>query len=243
MKKYLNLLIISAFVFSLSSGIVWAQDSLKVNPGNLFQQNKEQLKNQIKDLKQEKAQTMETIKNEINAKRQEMQTTIDSAKQKIADLKTKIKSEKDTAKAKIQEQRISGRELALSRFDTALERVTALKDKVSGVLAKNETNGLDVTIAKGFLATAETKITDAKVKTTEAYSLLSTSANQLSAENKVKLQTLAKETQDLILETQQALNDSIKSLKETLQTKIDTLKNTSDQNASVENKIETESTN
>ena len=70
------------------------------------------------------------------------------------------------------------------------------------------------------MATAETKLNDAKTKIIDANALLAVSVDKLSEENKAKLKTLAKDIQSLIKEAHKALNDSIKSLKDAVKIKM-----------------------
>ena len=62
----------------------------------------------------------------------------------------------------------------------------------------------------------EKKVDQIKIKITEMNALLAGSTNQLSAENKTKLRTLATETQALIKETHKTLGDAVKSLREAM---------------------------
>jgi hypothetical protein len=145
----------------------------------------------------------------------------DAAKQKLEALREQLKNEKDAAKARIKEARINGRENALQRFDAAVARISALKDRVNVRIAALEAKGVDVTNAKIFVATAETKLTAAAGKITEINALLAVSINELSAADKTKLRTLANDTQTLIKDAHQALRDAVKSLKDMLKIKMD----------------------
>ena len=157
-------------------------------------------------------------KQEIQA---EIKTRREEVKQNMKDLRDKIKEEKDTVRAKIKELRITGREKALERFDAAVERINGLKVRVDAQITKLEARGVDVINAENFVATAEIKLSDAKTKIVEANALLALSIDELGAENRTKLATLAKEVQSLIKEAHRALNDAIKSLKEAMRAKIE----------------------
>ncbi len=137
----------------------------------------------------------------------------EEAKKKMEAMRATLKTEKDAAKAKIAETRIEGREKALERFDGAVLRMKNLKDRVNAEITKLTAKGVNVTVAKALVVTAETKLAAATVKIAEANALLALSTEKLSKENKTKLMTLAKETQSLIKEAHEALNDAIKSLK------------------------------
>jgi ABC-type transporter Mla subunit MlaD len=63
-----------------------------------------------------------------------------------------------------------------------------------------------------------------KTKITEINTLFAGSVAQLSIEDKAKLKTLTKETQDLVKSTHQILNDAVKSLKEAVKIKLETAK-------------------
>lgn len=166
---------------------------------------------------------------EKEAKREEIKKQIETireeAKTKMEALRESIKNEKDVEKAKIKELRINGRENALQRFDAAVIRISDLKDRVNTQITKLEAKGINVTNAKVFVATAETKLTNAKNKIAEINALLALSINELTPENKTKLRTLAQETQTLIVEAHGALGDAIKSLKEEIKAMLEDLKN------------------
>ncbi|MCX6752654.1 MAG: hypothetical protein NTZ87_04135 [Candidatus Nomurabacteria bacterium] len=190
MKKYLILFVVFAAVFTIGMKTVKAENSITPD--------------------------VATIKQTVQA---EIKATRDEAKQKIEDLKTKIKNEKDVAKAKVAELRITGRENALQRFDEAVARIDDLKDKINVQIDRFSSKGMDTTDAKDFVATAETKLTDAKTKTGEAGVLLSASVSKLTADDKTKLKTLAEDIQTLIDDSHDALNNAIKSLKDTITVK------------------------
>jgi len=78
-----------------------------------------------------------------------------------------------------------------------------------------------VSVAAEFVATAELKIEEARVKVAEANALLAASIDELTEEDRTKLRTLAQETQGLLREAHLALRDSIKALREAVKAKID----------------------
>ncbi|OGI95555.1 hypothetical protein A2917_03320 [Candidatus Nomurabacteria bacterium RIFCSPLOWO2_01_FULL_42_17] len=158
--------------------------------------------------------TRQALEAEIKTKREE-------SKKKIEDLRAQIKTERDVMKAKMKEERIVGRERALHRFDGAVERMSNLTNKVEANITKLSGKGVDVTIAENLVATAELKLTGAKDKIAEANALLSASSDELTAENKTALRTLAKDIQALIKETHQALREAIKSLKDAVKIKME----------------------
>ena len=117
--------------------------------------------------------------------------------------------------------RIVGREKALERFDNAVERISEWQIKVEAKIAELEAKGVAVATAKDFLATSETKLTAAENKIVEINAVLAVSIDELTAENKTKLRTLAEETQTLVVEAHKALRDAIKSLKDEVRIKIE----------------------
>lgn len=215
MKKYINLLIIWTLVFSLlgSFKIVQAVENSDMPDQNLEQEGKE-----VKDTSKEE------IKSEKEDAKSNMEALREVAKQKMEELKNKVKEEKNKTKAKIKEERITGREKALERFDKAVEKMSELKNKVSVQIIKLELKSINTADAKSFIATAETKLNEAKIKIIEVNTLLAGSINQLSTEEKVKLLTLTTDIQSLIKETHQALNDAVKSLKDAVKVKLESLK-------------------
>lgn len=187
-----------------------------------LKEKREGIRNEIKDKRDEIKTRMEVKREELKEKREAMR---EEAKQKMEDLKEKIKEEKDGAKAKIKELRIEGREKALERFDKAVERMTNLKDKILRTITTLKLKGVDVTGAEGFMATAETKLNEAKAKIAEINILLSISIKELTPENKTNLRTITKEIQTLVKETHNALKDSTKALKDAVKIKTEAEKN------------------
>lgn len=165
------------------------------------------------------------VRKEMEMKREKMQEEIkmirDASVEKMKSLREEIKKEKDAMKKKTKEARVAGREQALERFTVAVERMNSLKDRVNENIVKFEVKGVDVTDAKKFVATIETKLSEVKAKVVEANTLLSTSIEQLTKEQKTKLRTLAQEAQTLMKEAHQALNAAIKSLKDNMKEKME----------------------
>lgn len=169
------------------------------------------------------------IETEIKAKRDEIQTEIkatrEMAKAKMEDLKTKIKEEKDTAKAQIKEIRITGRENALKRFDTAVEKINNLKVRVGEQITKLAAKGIDTTNTENLVAAVDAKISIIGEKIVAANALFVISTDQLTAENKTALKTLTKEIETLIKDAHKALNDGVKALKDAVKLKIEAERN------------------
>lgn len=151
----------------------------------------------------------------------ERKTVQNQVRENFDKLRINIKNEKDAVMARNQEMRIVGREKALERFDTAVERINNLKDKINTRIANLEAKGVVVEGAKNFIATVETKLNVIDTKIIEINTILSASINELTLENKTQLRTLAQDTQTLIKEAHQALNDAIKSLKDNLKVKLE----------------------
>ncbi|MFA6257086.1 MAG: hypothetical protein WCT29_03120 [Candidatus Paceibacterota bacterium] len=175
---------------------------------------REEFKLRTETLKKEMELKRETLRKEFEVRREE-------AKQKMEGLREQLKKEKDAAKAKIGGERVLGREQALERFDGAVERMLGLKEKVDAVIARLEAKEVNTVKAKEFSTTAETKIKAAKEKVLETTTLLTTSLDQLTAENKTQLRTLAQETQTLLTDARLALRDAVKSLKDEVKAKIE----------------------
>jgi hypothetical protein len=243
MKKYLGLFVVLALVF------VWNVQSLHAEDGR--DENEVETKNSASlndsereqendigpdDVKSSLQEKRNFLKQEFETKKEEFKKQIEStreeAKNKFNALKEQIKSEKDAVKAKIKELRITGREQALGRFDDAVARIGELKNKVNTQISNFEAKGVDTTSAKSFVATADTKLTEAKNKVVEINNLLATSINELTLENKTKLRTLTQETQTLIVASHNALKDAIKSLREAVKAKMEA------ENVNTENKTE-----
>src|SRR3989344_6361258 len=184
MKKFLGLFIVLVMAFTWNAPSVFAEDDGL--PSDDFKVKREEVREEMK-LKREE------MKKEWEAKREE-------AKTKMEALRESVKAEKDEARAKIKEARVAGREKALERFDNAVERMNNLKERVNAQIEKLTAKGIDTEAAEGFVATAETKLGLAKEKIAEATTLLATSIDQLTAQNKTKLRTLAQETQTLLKE-------------------------------------------
>ncbi len=157
--------------------------------------------------------------NLVNAQKQN-ETMRAEMKVKMDALKDSIKNEKDKTKAKIKEAIITGRENALGRFDTVIEKTNSLKDRINDQISKLKTRGIDVGDAENLMATVETKLTEAQTKIVEVNTLFSDSIDVLSAEDKTNLKTLTEDIQNLLNDAHDALNNTVKSLKDTIKTKI-----------------------
>ncbi|MBI2631309.1 hypothetical protein HYW73_03835 [Candidatus Nomurabacteria bacterium] len=205
MKKYLSFFAVLAMLFSFNVSAALAEE----NGGAV----RDDLRLKREEAKKEWEAKRDTFRKEFEMKRGE-------AKAKMEALRASLKTERDAAKAKIKEARIVGREKALERFDGAVLRMTALKEKINSKITALKAKGVDTTGAEAFVATAETKIDEAKAKIAEANALFGTSIEKLSEENKTTLRTLTKETQALIKEAHKALGDAVKSLKDAVKAKI-----------------------
>ncbi len=255
MKKYINLFVIGALIFS-SLGLfskVKAENNSDSPGQNLEQQirngkdsenndteaetvqtrneNKEAVENsdnesedQDENTEQEREREREQEKTRLETMKQETENEREQEKTKFEALKESIKNEKDTTKAKAAEERITGREKALERFDTAVEKMNTLKDKVNAQITKLETKGVDTSNAKNLMVVVEAKLIEINGKITEANALFAGSTNQLTIENKTKLLTLNKDIQKLIKEVHQSFNDAVKSLKQALKIKLEATK-------------------
>lgn len=175
---------------------------------------------------EEAKQERERIREEMQVRREEVKAeaerTREEARQRIEALKTEIKTEKDQVKAKIMENRIVGREKALERFDTAIVRITEMKDRVNVFIDKLAEKDLGVPVAEDLVLKAEEKLAEANTKIDAASAILAASIDQLTEEDKTKLRTLAQETQTLLKEAHQYLIDAVKSLKDTLKAQKET---------------------
>lgn len=203
MKKYLGFLAILLMAFSIGATSVMAVEGTS---------ERDNLKEKRESVKKEIEAKRETWKKEFETKREE-------AKAKFEALREGLKAEKDAAKAKLKEFRLTGREKALERFDAAIGRMTSLKEKVDAQNEKLEAKGIDTSSAEALSAQAGTKLDEAEAKVTAATTLLGTSIEKLTEENKTELRTLAQETQTLIREAQTFLKEAVKSLKDAVKAK------------------------
>jgi hypothetical protein len=205
MKKYISLLLVLVMAVALSTQVTRAEENADSN--NAW---REQINN--------------TLKLEREKMRAEWQTKIeglkDDAKEKMEGLRGKIKLEKNAAKAKLKELLVTGREKALERFNTAIERINGWKDKVDTKISELDEKGIDVEEAEALIETVEDKPASAESKVKEINALLATSIDELTLANKTKLRTLAQDTQTLIVEAHKALRDAIKSLKDQVKAQI-----------------------
>ena len=217
MKKYLGLFVVLVLIFVVNVNNSYAKDGVSGSDDGVLKSKIDERKPKLNEFKDKKAE----IKGEIKAAKEDFKLKREEAKTKMKTLREQLKGEKDAAKAKIKEARIAGREKALEKFDGAIKRMNTLKDKINEHIAKLEVKGVDVTDAKNFVATAQTKIDAADAKIAEMNALLATSVDQLNADNKTKFRTLAKEAQALIKEAHGALKDAVKSLKGQVKIKVD----------------------
>lgn len=219
-KKYLSLSII--VITALNLGVVQvnaengADDQIQNTTTTInvaptrepYKENREELK--IK---------RDNIKNNIEQKKIEIKTNREETKNRMEDLREKLKSQKDKALVKIAEQRLLGREQALERFEKILETMSNNKNKIALQIPKVKELGLDTTKVEADLTLVDAKIIEAKNKVGEMSTILTTSTNQITKEQKDKLRTLAKDTQTLIKDAHNLIRESAKDLKELVKTK------------------------
>jgi len=202
MKKYLSILFVCALVLSFGTSYVFAQTDGSAT--NLLDTNS--AKNTIQAEKDKIRSSVEQIRTE--------------AKQNIENLKLKIQTGKNKVKMQTAIERITGREDVLQKFDTAIEKLSTLKDNINTKITKLEAQDLNTDTAKAEVAIADEKITEAKGKMADMSTLLSTSANELSKDDKTTLKQLAEDVQNLVKDAHLALNEAVSSLKDELQNKI-----------------------
>ncbi|OGI62371.1 hypothetical protein A2W12_02840 [Candidatus Nomurabacteria bacterium RBG_16_40_11] len=224
MKKYLGLFLVLAMALLVTTGAK-AEDSAGVSAGSEVgaDVNTGASMTPAQKAKLEAAKAAREKMQAGREKRQEASAKIRmEAEGKIKALRASFELEKDKNKAEIKKARIEGREKLLVNLDAAVQRMVNLEARINAQIVKLEAKGVAATDAKGFVATAEVKLGDAKVKIAEASALLSVSANELTADSKAKLKVLTKDIQTLIKDAHKALNDSIKSLKDAVKLKIET---------------------
>ncbi len=222
MKKYLSFLLVLTMTLLASTQIVRAENTVK-NVSDIANGLDKAINISTKNLTPEqktaymaaRAKAEASLKTNIKTMRAE-------AKVKMDVLKENIKNEKDSAKAKIKELRISVRENAVKKFDIVVKRISDLDDKVKAQITKLGAKGVDVTNATSLEATVGLKLADIKVKITDATTLLSTSINELTPDQKTALKTLTKDIQTLLNDAHTALNSAVKSLKDATKTKMET---------------------
>ncbi|MEI7709273.1 MAG: hypothetical protein WCI76_00995 [bacterium] len=225
MKKYLGLFVILALalVINVAKAEVKATQgtSIKVDAEENIKLSTPKLKMDGERAKKlmEMRKTNATWDIKTNTKREQAKASLDT-------LKAGIKNEKDANQAKIKKLRLGMREQALGRFDNVVKNLDGLEQKITSFTDSLSGKGVDVSVALGFVTTADTKLTDAKDKISQIDALLSTSIEELSADDKAKLKTLAQDTQTLLKDAQAALKDAVKSLKGKVKLGIDSLKET-----------------
>jgi hypothetical protein len=174
---------------------------------------REILEGDIKARFQANTQLMTAGVGEDEATNSEIKITREEALKRMAELRASLKAEKNALKVKILEDRITGREKALERFDQAIERVENQKEKVEALIERFTAKGVETEKAVSLVTEADTKLYLAKEKTVEAHVLLSNSSEELTEEEKKVLQALSKEIQASIKTAHAKLNDAGKALK------------------------------
>lgn len=99
--------------------------------------------------------------------------------------------------------------------------MTNLKNKVNEKITELKAKGVDTAEAEAFVATAGAKLNEAKDKIAEMNTLLASSIEKLTLEQKTELRKLAQETQTLLVESHRALRDAVKSLKDAVKAKME----------------------
>lgn len=135
---------------------------------------------------------------------------------KIEALKTAVRQETNTAQAQLKEEGLIGRELALARFDKAVDIVLGAIDRINAQFVRIEALGVNTTEAKKNLTDADAKLVAAENKILEAHAIFAVSATDLSSANKTKLRTLAKEAETLIKDSRALVISTIQLLKENI---------------------------
>ncbi len=178
---------------------------------------REKMEAEREEFKNMTEEEREAMKEKAEAAREALKEKREALKLKAEKLREEAKTKMENLKAKIKDaaglKRYEGRENALHRFDEQVEKVMKLRDRVNGKISEFEAKGLEVSEAKTHVATADVKLEEAKTKIAEMNSLLGTSANELTAENKTKLSGLAKDAGKLLKEAYQELNMAVKILK------------------------------
>ncbi len=186
-------------------------DERKASMTERIETKRAEMKNMTDEEKEAFKEKAEKARELLKAKREAL-------KEKSENLREAAKSKMETLKAKIKDaagmKRYEGRENALHRFDNQVEKVTKLRDRINTKIAEVEASGKDVYTAKTHVATADIKFEEAKTKIAEMNSVFASSTTELSAENKTKLQTLAKEAGALLKDAYNELKLAVKSLKE-----------------------------
>lgn len=224
-KKYLSLAIVLVMALSVGVFSANAEDELErpeatttsYTPGT--QERRENIKTEREEVKK----SIEVKKDELKAKREEVKNKIEAireaSKTKMEKMREALKLEKDKVKAKVKEERINNREQALKRFDLAIETITKNKERTNAHIVKVKALGVDTASTEATLATVDTKLTEAKSKIAEMNTLLATSVNEITKEQKDKLRTLTKDTQTLIKDAHNIIKTSVKTLKDAIKAK------------------------
>jgi len=107
--------------------------------------------------------TIKTLRGELQDKRQEVRTEL---QQKRGEIKTSISQEREKIKAE-RVQFVNERvgklvDQMIKRFNTALERLVKIADRVDSRIAKVKANGKDTSLAEKSVSDARAKIEQAK---------------------------------------------------------------------------------
>ncbi len=186
------------------------------------------------ELQGAKAAFLLELKKQREEGKQKIEALRREAKGKFEALKEGIKNEKDATKAKIEALRITMREKALVGFDSIADRLSLLEDRITSTIEKLSAKGIDTEEATDFVDDSNDKLSEAKSKITEVNTLLGTSVNELSAEDKAKLQTLKSEIQTLLQAAHESLKSAVTSLKAAVKAKIGEAKVKGEANAEID---------
>lgn len=241
MKKYLGLFIVLSMIVFLGAKIVQAEDggqkgspvsgirtetSDDRNESASEKEDSESEDSEVgKDQSKNNSGVLETEREKI---KEQAESIREEAKQKMEVLREKIKEEKDAIKAKIKNERIDGRQKALDRFDNAVERINSLKDRVNTMIDNLAIKNVDTTNAKNSVQKVEALLIDIKAKIAGANTILVTSIDQLTTEQKTNLRTLNQDIQKLVKDAHASLVEAVKSLKDSLKIKLEENKSSTD---------------
>lgn len=241
MKKYLGLIIFLGVAFSLIPSVAQGEEVISegVNVPLTTEQKRIQAEARLRALEEgseikkiEEKVKREMLETDIRARLEvegrlravesasvmsvvtEVKFTREDALRRFQELRDSLIGEEDEDKVKTIEERITGREKALERFNTVIEKAESQKEKVEALIIKFKTKGVEVEKAISLVAEAQTKIELAEENNLTAHDLLSASAEELTEEAKKELQTLSKDIQAAIKIAQAKLNDAAKALRD-----------------------------
>lgn len=137
---------------------------------------------------------------------------------KLEALKVKINEQKDKAKVKKDELKLNNRKDLIDRWDNAVEKIKKSEDKLSEVILKAKTAGIDTTSAKASLKQASEKITAIEANAKLMMDIV-VKPLPLSDVDKTKLKDLSTGTQKLVRETKALLQKTSKDLRSAIQAK------------------------